>query len=297
MDITLVLVTLLSLTLAAVMTTLAWRLAREERRRSAARVAALAAEIHNARGLSDHDPVHGFRAGIESHAYPSTSGVTQASGNNALRSALNDDWLLRDAAASRDARWAPVVPVTTPGDMFAAAPATQTRSRLTAVIATGVIVVGSVAALSVFLSGSRGDRAMSRSVGASSSVPSQPARGSGEPQHQVPPAQTGPLELVALTHEQEADRLIVHGVVRNPASGPEVSRLAAVVFVFNNDGHFVASARADLEQVPLAPGATAPFAVTIPDASAVGRYRVSFRTDERIVPHVDRRDRPMAQLK
>jgi hypothetical protein len=46
MDITLVLVTLLSLTLAAVMTTAAWRLAREERRRSDARVALLAAEIH-----------------------------------------------------------------------------------------------------------------------------------------------------------------------------------------------------------------------------------------------------------
>src|ERR671934_630112 len=45
MDITLVLVTLLSLALAAVMTTLAWRLAREERRRSEARVAALASEI------------------------------------------------------------------------------------------------------------------------------------------------------------------------------------------------------------------------------------------------------------
>src|SRR5438874_1515081 len=52
-DITLILVTLLSLTLAAVMTTLAWRLAREERRRSDARVAALAAEIHSEPRLSE----------------------------------------------------------------------------------------------------------------------------------------------------------------------------------------------------------------------------------------------------
>ena len=50
MDITLILVTLVSLTLAAVMTTLAWRLAREARRRSDARVAALAEQIHSARG-------------------------------------------------------------------------------------------------------------------------------------------------------------------------------------------------------------------------------------------------------
>src|SRR5204863_4755534 len=49
MDITLILVTLLSLALAAVMTTVAWRIAREERRRSDARVAALASEIHGGR--------------------------------------------------------------------------------------------------------------------------------------------------------------------------------------------------------------------------------------------------------
>src|SRR3989442_11539490 len=49
MDITLILVTLVSLTLAAVMTTFAWRLAREARRRSDARVAALADQIQ------DHD--------------------------------------------------------------------------------------------------------------------------------------------------------------------------------------------------------------------------------------------------
>src|SRR5207237_10675437 len=41
-----ILVTLLSLALAAVMTSVAWRIAREERRRSDARVAALASEIH-----------------------------------------------------------------------------------------------------------------------------------------------------------------------------------------------------------------------------------------------------------
>ena len=45
MDFTLILVTVLSLALATVMTAIAWRLAREERRRSDLRVAALATEI------------------------------------------------------------------------------------------------------------------------------------------------------------------------------------------------------------------------------------------------------------
>ena len=65
MDVTLILVTLLSLALATVMTVLAWRLAREQRRRSDARVAELAAEIHGGR---DRDlPLHHVAPVVTSH--------------------------------------------------------------------------------------------------------------------------------------------------------------------------------------------------------------------------------------
>src|SRR5438270_7315600 len=65
MDVTLILVTLLSLALATVMTVLAWRLAREQRRRSDARIAALAAEIHTER---DRDlPLHHAAPIVTSH--------------------------------------------------------------------------------------------------------------------------------------------------------------------------------------------------------------------------------------
>ena len=40
----------------------------------------------------------------------------------------------------------------------------------------------------------------------------------------------------------------------------------------------------------------ATFVVTVPGAGAVDRYRVSFRTDDRIVPHVDRRAPAQAKL-
>jgi hypothetical protein len=102
-------------------------------------------------------------------------------------------------------------------------------------------------------------------------------------------AATTPLELVALGHERDGDRLTVHGVVRNP-SGAEVDRLTAVVFVFNRDGGFLSSGRAAVASTALAPGGEAKFAVTVPNASDVARYRVSFRTDDRVVPHVDRRE-------
>jgi len=155
-----------------------------------------------------------------------------------------------------------------------------------------VIVVGCAAALVVALSGSgRSGRTISP-VAATSPVAS--ASRPTTPQDSRTPL---PLELIALSHERDADRLTVRGVVRNPGAGAEVHRLTAVVFVFNHDGGFVASGRAAVDALPLVPGAEAPFAVTIAGAADVGRYRVSFRTDERVVPHVDRRDRAMAQLK
>jgi hypothetical protein len=61
--------------------------------------------------------------------------------------------------------------------------------------------------------------------------------------------------------------------------------------VFSKDGAYIASERAPVAVAALAPGAEAPFVVALPDADSVDRYRVSFRTDDHIVPHVDRRGR------
>ena len=50
------------------------------------------------------------------------------------------------------------------------------------------------------------------------------------------------------------------------------------------------------EVVPEEYGGESPFVVTVPGAADVGRYRVSFRTDDRVVPHIDRRSPLQAQL-
>jgi hypothetical protein len=97
------------------------------------------------------------------------------------------------------------------------------------------------------------------------------------------------LELLALGQERDGDRLTVRGVVRDPAAGAPVDRLAAVVFAFDRQGAFVTSGRALVDTPALGPGRESGFAVTVPGASAVTRYRVSFRTGERLVPHVDTR--------
>ena len=228
----LLLVTVISIALAAVMGVIAWRIGNEERRRSQSRIAALAAEIH----------------------------------------AATDPLPLRIVATDLELRPRVAGPAGT--DMFAVAERGEASRRWPAVMAAGVFVVATAVALIIVLSGGSNG---------TTHASNQPVAAA------VPQAVAVPLELVALGHERDGDRLIVRGVVRNPAAGARVDRLTAVVFLFNRDGGFLTSGRTMIEPSALVPGGESIFVVTIPGAAEVGRYRVSFRTDDRIVPHVDRR--------
>jgi hypothetical protein len=220
-NITLAIVTALSLIVAATMSVVAWTTRRDERRRAAARVARLADAIHE----------HG------------------------------DDLPLRPPASGDES----------PG-LFVEE-ASITSSRITAIGVVGVLAVGAITGLVLLAEGgSRGTRREPDSARVQ-----QPAR--------------APLELVALEHDRDDSRLVVRGIVRNPASAVTLNRLTAVVLVFSRDGGFIASERAPAAVAALAPGAESPFVVTLRDADSVDRYRVSFRTDDRIVPHIDRRGR------
>lgn len=227
MDITLIVITVVSLILAGAMSFVAWRVVRGERLRSEARVAALAAEIQS----EDADlPL----------------------GSGAIASA---------------------------GDMFACVQPAATFPRLSAVVVAGALVVGAGAAILVAI-GRTGDAA----VHPASSSPTPPSALEAA----VPaPRATDVLELVALGHERENDRLTVRGVVRNPANGLPVNQLTAVVLLFNRDGGFLASGRALVPPASLEPGGETTFLVTVPGAADVGRYRVSFRAEDRIISHVD----------
>jgi hypothetical protein len=104
----------------------------------------------------------------------------------------------------------------------------------------------------------------------------------------------GSIELLSMRHEREGDALTVTGLVRNGGSAP-AQRLIAVIFTFDRNGNFVASGRAPLEFISLAPGDESPFRVSVPNAGDVGRYRVSFRTEAGVVRHVDRRQALVAR--
>ena len=98
-----------------------------------------------------------------------------------------------------------------------------------------------------------------------------------------------PLELMSMRHQRQGTALTVSGLVKNPAAGAAMQGVTAVVFVFDRTGAFVASGRAPLDFSKLAPGDESPFVVNIANVSDVARYRVTFRTGDTVVRHIDRR--------
>jgi hypothetical protein len=153
------------------------------------------------------------------------------------------------------------------GDLFAsatAAPARDHAMRRLLAPAIGVAIVG-LALTSVYLW-------------------NRPA-----PVQKTAEAAARPLELVTLRHQRQGDTLVITGLVRNPPDATAVTGLVAVAFAFDKQGTFLMSGRSVLDFPQLKAGEESPFSITIPQAGGVGRYRVSFRTDAGIVPHVDRR--------
>lgn len=99
-----------------------------------------------------------------------------------------------------------------------------------------------------------------------------------------------PLELVSLRHTQEAQRLVITGLVHNPRTGAPISHVVATAFLFGPDGSFLTSSRAPLDFTTLSPGDESPFVVNVPVTGQVARYRIGFRTDDgRVIEHVDKR--------
>lgn len=105
-----------------------------------------------------------------------------------------------------------------------------------------------------------------------------------------PVGPNAPLELVSLTHQRQDQKLAVSGLVRNPVAGQPVERLSAVVFLFDKAGTFITSSKANVDFLKLGAGDESPFVVSLDAPASVSRYRVSFRTDDGVIPHIDRRE-------
>ena len=263
MEIVMLGVTVVSLLVALAMSVVAWRLSREERARSAARVAALTAAASDTEGAIPERVAVG-------ETRPS------APWNPARVSAFAPVSPPRPSAQTSRPEAADVMrPL---GDSFlgsaVSTPPSGGRQRGLAVAAVILFAVALGGGYwTVF-----GDR---------TSAPTVDATGADE----------SPLELVSLRHERRGPRLAVTGLVRNPGAGVPVDKLAAVVFLFDQQGGFITSARANVDYLKLAPGDESPFVINLEAPVNVARYRVSFRNDAGLVPHVDRRgQQPAGQV-
>lgn len=261
MDMLLLGITVVSLIVAFVMSITAMRLMRDEKKRSAARVASLSlaaeeTEETGAMGAAD--------TSVERRVTKAPWSAPKMVPPPAAPVVEAELPLNRLSVASAVAPDAPHAPHATgflgAGDV---ARVEGGRQRTLAVAAVALFVLLS-GGLVWMMSGPRGTTA--QAMGPNS-----------------------PLELVSLTHQRQNNKLAVSGLVRNPVNGKPIEKLSAVVFLFDRTGTFVTSSRANVDFLKLGAGDESPFVVSLEAPPTVTRYRVSFRTDEGIVPHIDRR--------
>ena len=222
----LLLTNVLALVVAIAMSLVAWRVTRDEKRRAAARVAALSAAAFGSAGVAE----------------PFTETPRFSSVNEAP------------------------VTVATVRPVLASASGRQSSGggqRALAVVAA-IMLVGLAGTIAWMFGQSRTGVIVAAQASA-------------------------PLELLSLTHERQASKLAISGLVRNPAAAHPLTRLSAVVFLFDQAGTLVGSGRAPVDFTALGAGDESPFVVALDAPATVARYRVSFRTDDGLVPHVDRR--------
>jgi hypothetical protein len=254
MDTLLLGITVVSLVVALVMSVTAWRLMRDEKQRAAARIAALSAAASDDVLDEPFPEIQMAPARTRAPWAPAPFDSTEST-------AAVDSVSLKVAAAENAA------PTLSHASVFLGAVTEERDSgsgQRSLAMAAVVLVVVLSGGLVWMMSGPEGTS-------------------------QVAVGPNSPLELVSLSHARQNDTLAVSGLVRNPVSGKPVEKLSAVVFLFDRMGTFVTSSRAHVDFLKLGAGDESPFVVSLDAPATVSRYRVSFRTDDGVVPHIDRR--------
>jgi len=276
MDTLLVVVTALSLLMAAGMAVVVMKLLREERRRSDARVAMLAdwasEEIPPRR---EWETVHATfeRAAIAPQRAPVAASPRDP---GPLLDPGTADLPLRPTAVAADPLLETEARGAVTGELFVEGEHPSPWGRRLGVIAAMAIVLVAIGFVLFRGAGPTATEARDAAV--------------------APAGNPAPLELLSLRHAQESQRLTITGLVQNPRGAAPLAHVVATAFAFAADGTFLASGRAPLDFTSLAGGDESPFVVNIPVNGAVARYRVGFRTEDgRVLAHVDKRSDTIAQ--
>jgi hypothetical protein len=253
MDTTLVTVTLLSMAMAITLSVIVWRMLRDERQRSAARVLAL---TQLARPVARDLPLRTSGSGLQNARI---EGSVPGLENGRIRHEIADS---ANRPGTRFGLFSDLTPVL--GSPWGA--------RF--VVMTGLALIVAAAVLFALAAQARRTAAPATATGKAG----------------VATAVTPALELLSLRDAHEGSTLSITGLVHNPKDGTPLSRVAVTAFAFDEKGAFLASGRALLDVTSLAPGDDSSFVVTVPVTDGVARYRISFRSDDgRVVAHVDKR--------
>jgi hypothetical protein len=286
MDTLLVVVAVVALALAALLSVVSWKLLRDSRERSAARVAALESLAlaenaepeptwHAAMAGEDDGWDLALRRPAEVEAVPERARVEpEFERERAPELALQFEPVAAAVRRPTPERRYAAVPVS--DAMFEAVEERGAPRRRWAVLAAVGVVVAASAGTAYGL----------RASDALAHLP-LPSFGAGT----GAAAQNEPLQLLSLRHVVDpSGAFTVTGLVQNPADARQVAGIAAVVYLFDRQGRYFATGRASLDSATLAPGAESPFTVVVPEAAVVGRYRVGFRREDGgVAAHVDRR--------
>jgi hypothetical protein len=250
MDTTLVSVTLLSMTMAAALSVIVWRMLRDERQRSEARVTALTAMASRP--------------------------IKPAAAPERRPSAI--DLPIREGAAIAGA------------SLFAEPDHTSPWGHRFAVMAGVALVLASAILFALTANNRSGASQSARTAatpaaaGRPASV-GDATRGVGlellslrDTRQPLDPARGG------------SGTLTITGLVQNPRAGTLLSRVTVTAYAFDDKGAFLASGRALIDVTSLAPGDESPFVVSVPVTETVARYRIGFRTEDgRVISHIDKR--------
>jgi hypothetical protein len=264
MESALIIVTVVSLGLAVGMSALAWRLLQEERRRSAARAAAL-----HAMATGGLDDVPAIRILAPAAGEP-REWEDEDDQPRAWDRRLGEDRAARRSVAPHD----PAAALQAPNPLFAATVVPRPGGGRWLAAAAVALAFGAAAAYR--LQGAD----LTSAVGLTR-LRSAPTSESA----------AHPLELLSLRHSVDADgSFTVTGFVRNPRDGETLRKVVAVVYLFDAQGSYFAGGRAPLDSAALQPGEESPFVVRVAAPATVGRYRVGFRSEGgEVVAHADRR--------
>jgi len=276
-ELTLAAVTTISLILAFAMGIIAWRLMREERKRSDARIAGVLAELA-AHSASTHraTPVPRARTAFEHVERPVSSGSEDPVRLGVLTETLDPHAHLSSVRPVDKPtrglllRRGPVADGRPTQDLpRRQRPHARRRSfvsvpvRSLLIIATAAVLVVAVVAPELLIR------------------PDAPTNGtSGAPL---------PVELLSLGHTTQGNYLTIAGSVRNPQEGTTRARLSISATVLDGAGGVIGSGQTPLPVAVLQPGGETAFTISLPDSDAINRYRIGFLEDQASVPHIDRR--------